>query len=115
MPSISEALSELVPNAKWHLVNDDYANIDWHPSNQCKKPTIDEIKQKIAELEKRLAIKVCKQKAKELLAESDWAMLPDVNLANKKDFELYRAELRKLAVDPIANPLLPEKPKAIFE
>jgi len=57
----------------------------------------------------------CKDKAKSLLAASDWSVLPDVGLANKADFESYRATLRNLALNPVENPTFPTEPKAVWQ
>lgn len=45
--------------------------------------------------EEKLSIQ--QERAKQLLLESDWAVLPDVSLANQTDWIAYRAELRALA------------------
>lgn len=55
-----------------------------------------------------------KQKAESLLAESDWAALPDVPLQNKAQWETYRAELRQIAIIPTLNPTWPTKPEEIW-
>lgn len=60
-------------------------------------------------LESQLA--ACKSTAKQLIAASDWSALPDVNLTNKADFESYRATLRNLILNPVANPVWPVEPQ----
>lgn len=56
-----------------------------------------------------------KTRAMELLTETDWTQMPDVNLINKADFTTYRATLRTIAINP---PVLvsewPEKPEEIW-
>ena len=54
----------------------------------------------------------CVSQAKALLQASDWASLPDVNLANKADFVAYRATLRNLVLNPVTNPVFPTEPQA---
>jgi hypothetical protein len=56
----------------------------------------------------------CKEKAKSLLAQTDWAVLPDVGLKNSADFVTYRATLRNLALNPVENPTFPTEPKAVW-
>lgn len=57
---------------------------------------------------------LCKSIAKRLIAETDWAVLPDVNLLNKTEFETYRATLRNLIINPVINPIFPDQPIAIW-
>jgi len=69
------------------------------------KPTDDDLKQE------------CKDKAKSLLASTDWTEIPSVlkvsnspYLANPEDFIAYRNALRELAVNPVVDPTWPNKP-----
>jgi hypothetical protein len=49
------------------------------------------------------------------LEDSDWAVLPDVNLANKSEWEAYRAALRIIARDPQEGNIdWPTKPQNIW-
>lgn len=56
----------------------------------------------------------CKSKAKALLAQTDWSVLPDVGLANKADFESYRASLRNLVINPVAEPVFAIEPEPVW-
>lgn len=56
----------------------------------------------------------CKDKAKFLLSASDWAVLPDVQITNKADFENYRAILRGYVISPVANPTWPTEPQPVW-
>jgi hypothetical protein len=56
----------------------------------------------------------CKIQAKQLLAATDWSILPDVALINKSNFETYRAELRELVLNPVANPTFPTEPTPVW-
>ena len=56
----------------------------------------------------------CSSTAKRLIAYTDWSALPDVNLANKSEFESYRATLRSLIINPVPNPVWPVEPKAVW-
>lgn len=56
----------------------------------------------------------CKIQAKSLLELSDWSSLPDVNLTNKDEFLSYRATLRNLVLNPVADPVFPSEPTPIW-
>ena len=56
----------------------------------------------------------CKQQAKRLLADTDWAALPDVGLANGQEFTAYRASVRALMITPVEDPQWPTQPTAVW-
>jgi len=56
----------------------------------------------------------CKDEAKKRIAATDWAVLPDVGLANVTAFETYRAALRELIKNPVAEPVWPTEPDPIW-
>ena len=56
----------------------------------------------------------CKEEAKKRIATTDWAVLPDVGLANVAAFETYRAALRELIKNPVAEPTWPTEPEPIW-
>jgi hypothetical protein len=56
----------------------------------------------------------CKEKAKSLLAQTDWAVLSDVGLKNSADFVTYRGILRGLVIQPQETPDFPVEPKAVW-
>jgi len=47
-----------------------------------------------------------------LLKESDWSVLPDVELLNIDDWKLYRSSLRQIRKNPTLDPIWPVKPIA---
>lgn len=55
----------------------------------------------------------CKAKAKQLLADSDWAVTPDVQAAleNPLDWINYREAVRRIFLNPIAHPSFPVLPE----
>ena len=57
----------------------------------------------------------CKVKAKELLSQTDWTILTDVPLDNKADFKTYRATLRDLVLNPVADPVFPDEPVPVWK
>ena len=56
----------------------------------------------------------CKNQAKQLIANSDWSVLPDVNISNKSEFENYRTQLRNLIINPVEDPIFPIEPNPIW-
>ena len=56
----------------------------------------------------------CKNQAKQLIANSDWSVLPDVNISNKSEFESYRTQLRNLIINPVEDLIFPVEPQPIW-
>lgn len=56
----------------------------------------------------------CKAQAKALLAASDWAVLPDISLANQDAFVFYRLNLRNLVINPVADAVFEAIPEPIW-
>jgi len=56
----------------------------------------------------------CKDQAKFLISKSDWAVLPDVKIENKTEFENYRSVLRNYILNPVENPIFPPEPEPIW-
>lgn len=52
--------------------------------------------------------------AKQYLADTDWCMLSDVELANKEAFVIYRKTLRNILKHNTTGLLLPVPPVAIW-
>ena len=57
---------------------------------------------------------ICKTEAKKRIAATDWSVLPDVGLANVAAFQTYRATLRELIKNPVAEPTWPTEPEPIW-
>lgn len=53
---------------------------------------------------------MCKDQAKNLISKSDWSTLSDVTLKNQADFIAYRAAIRALIINPVAEPTWPTEP-----
>jgi hypothetical protein len=66
--------------------------------------------EKLSKIQKDL----CKSKAKELISNCDWSVLPDVKIQNKTEFENYRSQLRNLIINPVENPIFPVEPDPIW-
>jgi len=53
--------------------------------------------------------------AKRKLQDSDWSILPDVNLQNKAEWETYRSALRAIAINPQSGDVpWPTRPQKIW-
>lgn len=110
---IEKALSILRPNAQWVCDGDTYQGITWL-SNDETKPTEAEVNAEIAKLNALKPLEDCKEKAKQLIANCDWSVLPDVNISNKAEFEAYRATLRGYILNPVADPVFPTEPTPVW-
>lgn len=115
--TIPQALAVLTPGAQWALTGDTYAGLQWLDET-IAKPTEEAVTAEQATLDAQAPFTVCKNKASELLYETDWTTISDVSdpaksnpyLMNSNDFVAYRSALRQLAVYPVANPVWPTKP-----
>jgi hypothetical protein len=58
----------------------------------------------------------CKTEAKARLEATDWSQVADVaaTLTNKADFDTYRAAVRAIHNKPVADPVWPERPVAVW-
>lgn len=73
-----------------------------------------EVAYDLAAVTEQAAKEECKSKAKTLLAQTDWAVLPDVGLANQDVFVFYRLNLRNLVKNPVADPVFEAIPTPIW-
>ena len=48
---VSDAMRSLVPNAKLHIINEDYDTMQWDASNTDTKPTKEEVEAEVKEEE----------------------------------------------------------------
>jgi len=78
------------------------------------QPTNEEVMAEVARQSALEPLNKCKAQAKTLLANSDWSVLPDVQITNKAAFESYRATLRSFVFNPIENPTFPTEPTPIW-
>lgn len=67
-------------------------------------------KKRLSELKKNN----CKEESKKRIANSDWSVLPDVNITNKSEFKMYRTQLRNLIINPVEDPIFPVEPNPIW-
>jgi len=114
---ISKALLELSPNSEFSVYGENYADIVWYSTN-ITQPTEEQLNAQIVLDQEEAPLNACKQKASQLLYETDWTTIPDVAdpsksnpyLVNVQDYVTYRSAVRQLAVYPVANPVWPVKP-----
>ena len=103
-------------NKQWILSGNGYDDLDWHDSSP--KPTQEELDAQWPAVLDQQAIDACKAQASQLLTDTDWTTIPDVAnpsdsnpyLINQREFMTWRSEIRKYAVNPVANPVWPTQP-----
>ena len=96
----------------WVCRGNEYEGLEW--LDPSPKPTKEELDSQWNEVQSIRKKEQCKDKAKSLLANSDWSTLPDVQtqLSNYNDFVSYRSQLRELVINPVENPVFPSEPEA---
>lgn len=112
MIDYSRILSIFYAGKAWVLNGETYEGLDWLDSST--KPTKEELDSKWEETKTIYKKEQCKDKAKQLLSQSDWSTLPDVQaqLSNYQDFVNYRSQIRNLVINPVENPVFPSEPEA---
>lgn len=106
---LSTAIKSLYPNSAWSLFENDYSTLNWMDES-ISKPTEQQLNEELLRLQQQQPLDVCKTIAKEKIAATDWAVLSDVGLVNQPDFIAYRAALRALIINPVADPVWPTEP-----
>ena len=116
--TVYDALTALTPTAKFGVLGNTYAGIQWF-SSDIEQPTEEAVNSEIVVLDSQEPLDACKQQASKLLYETDWTTIPDITntandpyLLNQADFIAYRNTIRKLAVNPVADPVFPTVPTA---
>lgn len=106
-----DAIVSLVPGAQVTVI--DNGVVEW-VSPSIAPVTDEQIQQEFDRLVAQQPFDECKTTAKQLIAATDWSVLPDVGLQNKSEFEAYRAQLRALIVTPVSNPVWPIEPSPVW-
>lgn len=96
----------------YSIDNFDYDTLQWLSSSP--KPTKAELDALWQQTQDTVIKTACKDEAKKRIAATDWSVLPDVGLANVAAFEAYRAALRELIKNPVADPVWPTEPQPIW-
>lgn len=116
----ADALTSLYPYNSWSMTDDlNYVTLVWN-STVVPKPTQEELDTERVVLDNNAPLLACKQEASRRLYATDWTTIADVAdpaksdpyLTNQDAFITYRSNVRKLAVDPVANPIWPTEPTA---
>lgn len=114
-----EILTVNYPNTQWALTGNSYDGLNWLDTSP--KPTQAQLDALWPSTQETLAKQACKKKASELLYATDWTTIPDVtnpintpHLVNQADFIVYRNAVRKLAVNPVVDPVFPPKPDEVW-
>lgn len=106
-----DAILSLVPDAQVSVTDNDI--VDW--IDPVEPPVTEkQIEDEIARLTALEPINACKEKAKSAIAATDWSVLTDVGLANQSEFIAYRAALRALIINPVADPVFPTEPTPVW-
>jgi len=94
-----------------------YDTLIWHMSNTIEKPSKEELESKLEEVLIEIQKDKCKTQAQILLNESDWTDLYTVRnkLENINEWDTYRDIVRQLRINPIENPIFPDKPQTIWQ
>lgn len=117
MIDVAYTLNKLLPAAKYGgsltlNTKESYDSLRWEDLRT--KPKWDEIQNTWNILFSDILKQNCKDQAKQLIALSDWSVLPDVNIINKSEFEFYRTQLRNLIINPVEDPIFPIEPNPIW-
>ena len=120
MIDYAQILSINYAGKQWSLNGNSYDGLDWLDSSP--KPTQEELDALWPSTEEAQAKSACKKEASQRLYDTDWTTIADVAnpvnspyLSNQADFIVYRNAVRKLAVNPVANPTFPDKPNEIWK
>jgi len=97
---------------QWSLNGDSYEGLIC--VDESLIPTKEELDSQCEEVKSIIAKNKCKSKAKQLISNTDWSVLPDVSITNKSEFESYRNILRNYIINPIENPEFPIEPQPIW-
>lgn len=101
------------PNSIYTIENDLITL--WIPESE--KPSEQKIEEWKISYPHDIARQNCKSQAQILLNESDWSDLYSVRnkLENINEWDSYRDIIRDLRINPIENPVFPDKPQTIWK
>lgn len=104
------------PNIRYAITDNDYKTIIWD-NKITYKPTKEELDSQWEEVLSIIKKQNCKSQAKQLLTDSDWSEIQSVieQLENSNEWKEYRMNIRKFIINPIENPVFPDKPETIWK
>ena len=91
----NKAIFALRPNAQFVQRGSTYSGLEWLDTTS-KKPTEQEIENKIQEIKAAEPMRVLRIERNRRLAETDWTQSRDVILENDAEWKTYRQALRDL-------------------
>lgn len=106
--TLHKILLKYYPDSQYVIYGEN--DLHWHSEN-IPKPTEEEIKELFLKYESDILLEKCKSDCKELIEKTDYLILSDVKIENKKEIIEYRKKLRNLILNPIENPEIPEIPE----
>ena len=91
------AIESLAPNSDYVIFGDEYSGIEWRDTVNTK-PTEEEVKKKIADLQAEEPLKQLRAERNLRLAQTDWTQLKDIDLdiIRERNWKNYRQALRDL-------------------
>ena len=97
IPTITEALHALAPNAEWSCV-DTYSSITWHKMNGDDEPSESAINAKIIEIDNAKPMVELRRQRDSKLTATDWVVTKadETSGAVSNDWKTYRQALRDL-------------------
>lgn len=109
------ALQKLILNPIFNWVGNDWEGLEW--LDERPQPTREEWENEKTKLIAQQPLKECKEKAKQLIAKYDFAVLPDrsKDIENINEIISYRDILLSLIKNPIENPEFPTPPEVIWK
>jgi hypothetical protein len=115
MIDYSFILITLYKNKSFNIYGYNYEDIEWN--DPSPKPTKEELDSQWEEVQSIVKKQSCKNKAKELIAKYDFAVLPDrsKDISNIEEIISYRDFLLSLIKTPIENPEFPNPPDVIWK
>ena len=118
--SFADALTALYPTEVWSMTDSNvYATLNWE-SQTVAKPSEQELQDERTALDVQAPFQACKDEASRRLYKTDWTTIADVAdpmksnpyLMNQSAFIVYRSNVRKLAENPVVDPVWPVEPTA---
>ena len=97
IPTITEALRALAPNAEWSC-EDTYSSIIWHKMNGDDEPSESAINTKITAINNAKPMEELRRQRDSKLTETDWVVTKadETSAAVSNDWKTYRQALRDL-------------------
>jgi len=96
---IAEAIGALNPAARWLIRDNDYQQLEWYEAD-IPQPSLEDIEQKIQELETQEPVRVLREIRDWYLAQSDWTQSADLQQLKSQEWRdswaAYRQQLRDL-------------------